>query len=88
LAGRFFFASVLRPACQNRVMCEVALSEDTVNHVLLGGRHFERIPSDAGLEWLFCLASALQASQYLRAPNDASPQKNAQAATTSAIDEG
>jgi hypothetical protein len=60
-------------------------SEDTVKDILLCGRHFERTPSDAGLEWLFCLASSLQASPHVSNPN---AQKSTQAAPDSAISEG
>jgi hypothetical protein len=64
---------------------EETLSEDTVKNILLRGRHFESTPSDAGLEWLFCLASSLQASQRV---SNVNAQKSTQAASDSAFHEG
>jgi hypothetical protein len=61
-------------------LSEETLSEDTAEVVLLGDRNFERIQSDAGLEWLFCLVSALQAAQQMLAPSNLSSQKNAKPA--------
>jgi hypothetical protein len=41
------------------------LTQDTVKDILVSGGRFETNESDAVLEWLLCLASALQASQQV-----------------------
>jgi hypothetical protein len=65
---------------------EEILSQDTVKDILLG--EFENITCDAKLEWLFCLTSALQASQQMPAARDLCAEKNAKGGSDFAIQEG
>lgn len=65
------------------------MSQEISKYALLGGRHFEKITSDAGIEWLFSLASALQASQHFFSESSSDAERRSAIADPgSAIEEG